>query len=390
MSYRCVSWEGPRRWRWPLVAALLAGLAVPTAQAQIPGVEIHGFGGWAYGNTDGNRYTIGTADGEYRNGGFTLNITASPTERLRLIGQLSTALEADDETEAEIDYAFVEWAFSDALRFRAGRIKQPIGLYNEIFDVGTLRPFFTLPQSVYGPNGISTKGYNGVGLTGTRYLRGNWGLQYDAYLGQIDGELVAPGLLFGGAETFTDRVTRDFDVRDLLGFRLNALAPKAGLLFGLSAYVGDQSQQVTADDADTRLVLGTHAEYLGEKWWLRGEYLHYGIDRYSEDGAYAEVAYKVTDHWQVAGRYDWWDFDITNFRFPPQTTFLNQTLAHREASLGLNYWFHANAVIKLAVQHVADNRFAFPQTREEIQRTLVTRELDSSTQLISLGTQFSF
>jgi hypothetical protein len=48
------------------------------------------------------------------------------------------------------DYGFAEWRFSDALRLHAGRMKHPFGIYSEIFDVGTLRPFYTLSQSVYG------------------------------------------------------------------------------------------------------------------------------------------------------------------------------------------------------------------------------------------------
>jgi hypothetical protein len=366
---------------------VLAG-SIPV-HAQIQGLEIHGFGGWAYGDTDGNRYDIATEDGEYRNADFTLNLTASPIERLRLVGQIETALDRN-ETEVEIDYAFMEWAFSDALRFRAGRIKQPIGLYNEIFDVGTLRPFFRLPQSLYGPNGISSQGYNGLGVTGIRYWASHWGLQYDAYVGEIDGEISFAGVLAQPGEELMDRVMRDFRVTNLVGMRLNIHTPREGLLFGISAYVGTQDQLVIDNDGGQRDVYGAHVEYLGEKWWLRGEVLHYGIDLYSEDGVYGEAAYKLTDHWQVAARYDWWDFDLPGFDPTGPTAFLAQTIVHKEASVGLNYWFHPNAVIKLAVQRVSGNRFAFPQSPEDIQRVLVTGELDPTTQVVTLGTQFSF
>ena len=30
-------------------------------------IDIHGFGGWAYGKTDGHKYSLGTEEGEYDN-----------------------------------------------------------------------------------------------------------------------------------------------------------------------------------------------------------------------------------------------------------------------------------------------------------------------------------
>ena len=74
--------------------------------------------------------------------------------------------DANTNQDVELDYAFAEWFVSDALKIRMGRVKHPFGLYGEIFDVGTLRPFYLLPQSIYGPNGFTAKAYNGVGLTG--------------------------------------------------------------------------------------------------------------------------------------------------------------------------------------------------------------------------------
>ena len=57
----------------------------------------------------------------------------------------------DGATKAELDYAFGEYKFTDALKLRAGQVKQPFGLFTELMDVGTVRPFLYLPQSLYGP-----------------------------------------------------------------------------------------------------------------------------------------------------------------------------------------------------------------------------------------------
>lgn len=64
--------------------------------------------------------------------------------------------------EIKLDFAFGEWAFSDALKFRMGKVKCPFGIYSEVFDVGTIRPFYALPQAIYGAPGIVTKSYFGT------------------------------------------------------------------------------------------------------------------------------------------------------------------------------------------------------------------------------------
>jgi hypothetical protein len=130
-----------------------------------------------------------------------LALSARPVEKLRV----STLFELEQQEGAQklepaLEYAFAEWKFSEALRVRAGRVKLPFGIYTEILDVGTLRPFFTLPQGVYGPTGTVVPGYNGIGLTGRWSHGGTWALQYDVYGG---GHL--PGIQRYGGRRPEDR-----------------------------------------------------------------------------------------------------------------------------------------------------------------------------------------
>ncbi len=83
--------------------------------------------------------------------------------------------------------------FSQKLKLRAGKVKQPFGISAEVFDVGTRRPFFELPQAVYGPIGLVGESYKGIGFTGSFDVQGGWGLAYDLYGGgQEHKEYVAP------------------------------------------------------------------------------------------------------------------------------------------------------------------------------------------------------
>ena len=131
-----------------IICSLALALAASplVAQSASSTIDIHGFGGWAYGKTDGHKYSLGTEGGEYDNAEFALNVSAKPIEKLSIVAQVRLE-SGNDQEQAELDYAFAEWAFNDALRVRAGRVKHPFGIYGEVFDVDRLEP---IPRVVRG------------------------------------------------------------------------------------------------------------------------------------------------------------------------------------------------------------------------------------------------
>ncbi|MCG8604829.1 OprO/OprP family phosphate-selective porin, partial [bacterium] len=351
-------------------------------------ISIHGFAGWAYGRTDGNSYLVGTEDGEYGNINYAFVVAAAPHERLRIntsvefrqgqIGDVKS-LEAQEEFQIELDFAFAEWRFSDHARFRMGRVKHPFGIFGEVLDVGTVRPLLALSTAVYGP-GMIAEAYNGFGITGS-YQGADWGLAYDLYGGGIEfegGQPVIPGPDEGEQEE--DEVA----VSELIGARLTITTPYSGLMFGLSAYTGSKQTEseesgAEAAESDRRSSVGFHTEFAREAWSIRGEF-----SRVTENNAlsinafYVEAAYSFNDHWQMAARYD--NVDLELDREAVESSFLD----HREWVVGLNYWFTSNFVIRLAYHNVDGNRFAIPSSLDE------PAAVDQQTNMISFGAQFSF
>jgi len=381
-----------------VTAALAVLLLVPRAGAALSfldELEIHGFGGWAYGDTDGLKYAVGSSDGKYDNAEFALNVSARPAERLSIVAQVyfeSDDSDANTNQDVELDYAFAEWFVSDALKIRMGRVKHPFGLYGEIFDVGTLRPFYLLPQSIYGPNGFTAKAYNGVGLTGNYTLGAGWGLQYDLYGGEIEGDFQVPGLLTTVEDLFLEPdVALGFTVKDTLGGRIIFSTPIDGLSVGASAYRGDESVGLDIVGDATRTTYLGHVEYLTDRWTARAEWgrLEHDVD-FEEEGGYLELAYMLTDHWQLAGRYDDWDLTFPNTNLANLPGIVPQLMKHQETAFGVNYWFNPSFVVRLDVHQVDGNRFAFVDTPEQVLEALTTDSLDDQTQLIVLGAQFSF
>ena len=375
-------------WRrgWLLAGGIwwLGCLAV--GAVEVGHVEVHGFGGWAYGKTDNeNRYLTGSDEGNYDNVNFSLNLIATPYEHLGIYAQPSFT-ESFGENEIGLDYAFADWFFRDALRVRAGKVKAPFLLYSEVYDVGTIRPFFELPPSIYQQ--FAPEAYKGIGVTGTHFFENGWGCAYDAYVGELD--LMPQEVVF--LEPEPDVYEFSPKIQDLVGVRFMIQPPVAGWNFGASAYrgsgslTGESSSQVDRL-IDQYLFWGASLEYLSDRWWLRSEFLaQHENDAFGLDGVYVEPAFMITKHWQAAARYEWMEITVNALKsFVPRSFFEHQSVA-----VGLNYWINPNFVLKAAYHIANGNRCARPSELAGLIAAFQQGDFEEETNLLSLGVQFSF
>lgn len=367
-------------------------------------VAIHGFGGWAVGDTDGNKYLGGASNRGFDARSFALNIAAQPTDQLSVHAQAfwGTPTGNPEVLVSELDFAFAQWKFSDAANLRAGIVKTPFGIYTELFEVGTVRPFFDLPQGMYGPSEVIAKGYFGVGFTGRTGSVDGWELQYDIYGGEIELDSLAAAnpLLFsagpepaaggeGGEGGEGEAPTRK--LVDMLGGRLNLSTPLPGLRFGFSAFTGVPEVEGgggagVGDSPKSQTVIGAHLEYLSDKWAVRAEAAQRdgGVGDMNIDASYLEVSYYLTEVWQLAARYDQADLEV---REEPERVPLPSFTEHEDIALGVNYWFSPGFVMKASIHWVSGNLFAIPGRNPKI---LQKMPLDSDTTLFQVGFQFSF
>lgn len=339
-------------------------------------VEWHGFGSWHYGRTDSNGYLGGVKGGEYGNFDAGLIVAAEPIENLAVRAQISGEQEGGGTSDFAVDYAFAEWRFSDALRLRVGKAKHPFGIYTEIFDIGTARPFLSLPQAFYGPVGLSDEAYLGVGLTGRRDFANGWSSTFDVYAGGVDLHL-QPELLGAGEINSSEDIE---SLKDVLGARLAFTPPTPGLSIGTSAYTGREKST-----ARRHLNVAVHGEYLTDRLWLRSEIgRHEEQDEQTADAGYLEAAWFLTDDWQVAARFERVDTSLEQ----ALTSAERRLIQHRDLALGLNRWFSRSLVLKLSVHEVAGNRFTM---REDAALGSATpAPPDHKTRLIAVGAQFTF
>jgi hypothetical protein len=407
------------------VALALAAAAPATAFDVGDGLlSVSGFGRWGYGNTDGNAYLLGRDVGKGDNIGMALNIFAKPMDRLAVSTQFFY-----DASKVNIDWAFAEYRVYDWLRFRAGQVKMPFAAYMETKDVGTLRPFYNLPASIYSFSDLAAESYFGGGLTGFLPPMAGWELTYDVFFGQIwlessDRFRPAPSalnLLAAKQDQYANpgapRQTVFTRVDNAVGGRLTVGTPIAGLKAYLSGYrgtVADLGAQVQGADPGSNVhAAGLSLEYVRERYELRAEGFR---KRDLRDGArqfvttgYVEAAVRLPYGFQLAGRAESATYDLRNATVsgtstlgatatPFTYTIPNSLRRHVEYALGLNYWFDADFVVKASYHWIDGNRFAVPEypwnnyttDGNNTAASLPDVAYAAKTQMFLVGAQFAF
>lgn len=152
-------------------------------------VQVNGFVSQGYMKTQDNSFLDPKSDdGTFGINEFGLTINAPVTDKLRIGMQfLSRDLGEEGNNDVELDWAFGDYRFEDWAGVRAGKIKLPIGLYNETRDSDFLRSMAFLPQSIYDE---ARRSFLVAGVGASLYgnvSAGNAGdFDYNVFYGEID------------------------------------------------------------------------------------------------------------------------------------------------------------------------------------------------------------
>ena len=116
-------------------------------------LEAHGFVSFGYLRTwDNNVYANDSIGGTSDFKEAALNAIARPWEHIRIGAQLFMRdLGRYDNGRVELDWAYVDFQAHTWCDVQLGRVKIPLGFYNEVQNVDAARTAVFLPQSVY-PN----------------------------------------------------------------------------------------------------------------------------------------------------------------------------------------------------------------------------------------------
>jgi hypothetical protein len=137
-----------------LMVFVFMGLLLPghllASSPLLDNLKINGFLSQGYINSSGNNYYGDTKDGTFQLNEVGLALNSQVNERLRVgLQLLSRDVGRSGNNTVRLDWAFADYHFDDKLGFRIGKVKMPMGLYNDGRDSDFLRPMAFLPQSIY-------------------------------------------------------------------------------------------------------------------------------------------------------------------------------------------------------------------------------------------------
>jgi hypothetical protein len=192
-------------------------------------LEVHGFVSPGFIVTTGNNYVARTKRGSFEFNEVGLNFTVPLTDKLRTGIQLfSRDLGPIGNYAPRADWFYLDYKVDDWFGIRAGRVKIPVGLYNDTVDIDAGRVQVLLPQSIYS---LSSRDFALAQTGGEIYGRVRLGrsagaFEYRIYTGTVFIDVRNQTTLSG---SFTD-----VDVPYVMGERLMYETPIEGLRLGAS------------------------------------------------------------------------------------------------------------------------------------------------------------
>lgn len=295
-----------------------------------PDIEFHGFASQGFLGSTSYNYLGNSKTGSLEFTEFGLNASFNPFPRTRITAQAFSYDVGDaGKYDAVLDYALAEYTFNDYIGIRAGRIRRPQGIYNDIQDVDLGRTSILLPQGVYDARYRDFyESLDGGELFGTLPLGQAGSLAYELYAGLIrptpDGGLalqIQNGLPPGGH-------LDEIDSAKIFGGQLWWSTPIDGLRLGASgAYAAAFDFNTTLETArepvhlnerSNTLLQQYSAEYLWKSWTFQTEALIRntesetpGVSDLGIFSWYAGAAYRFNKWIEVGGYYTQY-FDYNN------------------------------------------------------------------------------
>jgi len=358
-------------------------------------LQIHGFASQAVIDSSANRYYGDSPDTSFDFTELGINASYQFNPRLLISGQILSRRAGDMyDGSPSLDYGLIDYTvLSDVqhrLGVRVGRIKNPLGLYNETRDVPFTRPGIFLPQVIYydkvrnlllSSDGIMVYGdlYRGFGnlsatVGGGRAIADE-NVEWAFLGGDFAGDLEPAGLAWLGSLWYATPAEQ---------FKVGLSGVATQLQF--DAAPGGVLGAGTIDTID----LIASAEYNARDWTLVAEYSRqpldwddfgpfYPFDSNVIEGYYLQGSYRLRPNLEIMARYEEGFADrsdrsgressaLTGGLTPPYDFF------SKIATLGLRWDIHPKVMLRLEYQR-HDGTFAL-SIRENPDPSELTRDWD--------------
>jgi hypothetical protein len=340
--------------------------APPRSASQgAPATTISGYGEFNYNNYKSDERPT---QADLRR--FVVGIRHRFDERLTFHSEVEfehAVVSKDDEGEAEIEQAWVNYKFSDAVNVKGGLFLIPLGILNETHEPPT---YYGVERNEVETRIIPTTWRElGVGMHG---LVGG-GLRYDVGIttGFDSGKLDDPSVGVRSAHQEGQLANaHDLSIYGALNYR------RSGLLVGAGVFTGNTGQNGASNPllkgVDARLTMwDVHAQYRIGRLELQAVYadgkladadqLNAAILATTAEpfaapnrmkGAYVQAAYHVykSDKLDFAPFVRLEGVDIRQQEDPANGLFRDPANHERITTAGFNFWIHPQVVLKADMQ----------------------------------------
>jgi hypothetical protein len=157
------------------------------AQSLLDKLSFHAYLNQAYAISDHHQIfgipTTGTTD--YRTVGLQLRFAISPADTI--VTQLLSFRFGQSPinqlySDVELELGFYEHQFADTTAIKVGKLQLPLGIYNEIRDIGTLLPFYAPPSNMYLET-YASRSLEGLMVSRSFAKGAAWSIDADLYGG---------------------------------------------------------------------------------------------------------------------------------------------------------------------------------------------------------------
>jgi len=137
-------------YRWFFYCTLFGITLSLSGKSVLSNLDVHGFVSQGFLKSNYNNYLVNSVDGSFEFNEAALTTSIRVSDNLRIGMQLfARDLGSEGNNNVVIDWAYGDYRIKDYLGIRIGKIKTPVGQYNQGRDVDLLRTSILLPQGVY-------------------------------------------------------------------------------------------------------------------------------------------------------------------------------------------------------------------------------------------------
>jgi hypothetical protein len=287
-----------------------------------PPVDFHGFVSQGFLYSSAYNYLGESSQGSFKFTEAGLNASFNPLPRTRIALQGFTYDVGDaGNYSAVLDYALAEYTFNEYFGIRAGRIRRPQGIYNDIQDVDVARTFVLLPQGIYDARWRDFYvSLDGGEFFGTIPLKQAGSVAYEFYGGminpsldggaalQIRNSLPSSGQLdsINSAEEFGGQLWWNTPIDGLRFGAAGGFVP----MFNFNTTIQIPGGSIYPNNRNEAVFQQFSAEYLWKAWTFQTE--GYFRDYYPEAAGmpvthlftwYGSAAYRFNQWFEAGGYY---------------------------------------------------------------------------------------